>query len=365
MKRNIAAMLAVMLIMTAFSGVSWAKETVSPAPSASSAGGNAYDDIGAGPSELLGKTELPVDSEAPGDSQLPGDSEAPALNGWQTDASGETFYYQDGVMLKGWQTIDGNTYYFGKKTGKLYRGWQTIGGNRYYLGRTTGKLYTGIHKIRGNVYTFDESGVLLRTVYGDKKAICLTYDDGPSANTASILDTLEQNGGLATFFVVGNRVKSYSKTINRARAMGCQIGNHSYSHTFYSGLTAKEIRQQIKKCNAAVEKAVGEAPVITRTPGGNASDAVKKAVGMPVILWNVDTQDWKTRNAESVYREVMRHAKDGNIVLMHDLYASTAEASKRFIPKLVEQGFQLVTVEEMALLKGTKLKAGQVYFSFR
>ena len=147
--------------------------------------------------------------------------------------------------------------------------------------------------------------------------------------------------------------------------MGCQIGNHSYSHTFYSGLTAKEIRQQIKKCNAAIEKAVGEAPVITRTPGGNASDAVKKAVGMPVILWNVDTQDWKTRNAESVYREVMRHAKDGNIVLMHDLYASTAEASKRFIPKLVEQGFQLVTVEEMALLKGTKLKAGQVYFSFR
>ncbi len=365
MKKIIAAMLAVMLIMTAFSGVSWAKETVSPAPSASSAGGNAYDDIEAGPSELLGETELPGDSEAPGEPELPVDSEAPVLNGWQTDASGETFYYLDGVMLKGWQTIDGDTYYFGKKTGKLYRGWQTIGGNRYYLGRTTGKLYTGIHKIRGNVYTFDESGVLLRTVYGNKKAICLTYDDGPSANTAAILDTLEQNGGLATFFVVGNRVKSYSKTINRARTMGCQIGNHSYSHAFYSGLTSKEIRQQIKKCNAAVEKAVGEAPVITRTPGGNASDAVKKAVGMPVILWNVDTQDWKTRNAESVYREVMRHAKDGNIVLMHDLYASTAEASKRFIPKLVEQGFQLVTVEEMALLKGTKLKAGQVYFSFR
>ena len=134
MKKNIAAMLAVMLIMTAFSGVSWAKETVSPAPSASSAGGNAYDDIGAGPSELLGKTELPVDSEAP------------VLNGWQTDASGETFYYLDGVMLKGWQTIDGDTYYFGKKTGKLYRGWQTIGGNRYYLGRTTGKLYTAYIK---------------------------------------------------------------------------------------------------------------------------------------------------------------------------------------------------------------------------
>ena len=113
MKKIIAAMLAVMLIMTAFSGVSWAKETVSPAPSASSAGGNAYDDIEAGPSELLGETELPVDS------QLPVDSEGPVLNGWQTDVSGETFYYQDGVMLKGWQTIDGDTYYFGKKTGKL------------------------------------------------------------------------------------------------------------------------------------------------------------------------------------------------------------------------------------------------------
>ena len=91
MKKIIAAMLAVMLIMTAFSGVSWAKETVSPAPSASSAGGNAYDDIEAGPSELLGETELPRDREAPGEPDLPVDSEAPVLNGWQTDASGETF----------------------------------------------------------------------------------------------------------------------------------------------------------------------------------------------------------------------------------------------------------------------------------
>ncbi|MGN0712455.1 MAG: N-acetylmuramoyl-L-alanine amidase family protein, partial [Anaerovoracaceae bacterium] len=198
MKKIIAAMLAVMLIMTAFSGVSWAQETVNPAPfaspSASSVGENAYDDIEAAQTEasgttgLAGETELPADSqtpadgEAPGESEAPGDSETPVLNGWQTDASGETFYYQDGVMLKGWQTIDGEIYYFGKKTGKLYRGWHTIGGNRYYLGRTTGKLYTGIHKIRGNVYTFDESGVLLRTVYGNKKAICLTYDDGPSGN---------------------------------------------------------------------------------------------------------------------------------------------------------------------------------------
>lgn len=366
MKKKIAAMLAIILILAALSGVSRTEASMDVGNESAAVG--ACDDI---------------ETHTAG---LPKERETSVKKGWHEDASGETFYYVKGDMLKGWQKIDGDTYYFGKKTGKLYKGWQTIGGdtyyfgkktgklykgwhtieeNRYYLGKNTGKLYTGIHKIKGNVYTFDENGVLLRTVYGNKKAICLTYDDGPSANTAVILDTLEKNGGLATFFVVGNRVKTYKKTVKRTDSMGCQIGNHSFSHGYYTRMTKKEIRQQIKKCNTSVKKTVGEKPVITRTPGGSVSDTIKSAASMPVILWNVDTLDWKTRNADSVYAKVMNHAKDGNVILMHDLYASTAEASKRFIPKLVEQGFQLVTVEEMALLKGRKLQPGKVYYSFR
>ena len=359
-------MLAVMLILAALFGVSRTEASMDAGNE--SAADGACDDIETHIAGLLKNSGTFV------------------KKGWKTNASGETFYYVKGDMLKGWHTIGGDTYYFGKKTGKLYKGWQKIGGDtyyfgkktgklykgwqkiggkRYYLGKSTGKLYTGIHKIKGNVYTFDENGVLLRTVYGNKKAICLTYDDGPSANTAVILNTLEKNGGLATFFVVGNRVKTYKKTVKRIDAMGCQIGNHSYSHDYYTRMTKKEIRQQIRKCNTAVKKAVKEKPVITRTPGGSVSDTIKKEVSMPVILWNVDTLDWKIRNADSVYAKVMQNAKDGNVILMHDLYASTAEASKRFIPKLAEQGFQLVTVEEMALLKGKKLKPGKVYYSFR
>ena len=175
------------------------------------------------------------------EAQVPESSDQEITTGWVND-NGKTYYADDtGAYVTGWQDIDGSRYYFGKKTsvmytgfhkisgskyyfgkttGKMYTGFTKISGRKYYFGKTSGKMYTGMHKIKKNVYTFDEDGVLVRTVYGSKKAIALTYDDGPSPNTGTILNTLEKYDGLATFFVVGNRVSSYKSQLKRAYNMG-------------------------------------------------------------------------------------------------------------------------------------------------
>ncbi len=287
------------------------------------------------------------------------------VTGWQ-DIDGSRYYFskKTSAMYTGFHKISGSKYYFGKTTGKMFTGFHKISGKKYYFGETGGKMYTGMHKIKKNVYTFDDSGVLVRTVYGSKKAIALTYDDGPSANTDTILDTLEKYNGLATFFVVGNRVSSFKSQIKRAYNMGCQIGNHSWNHGWYGQMTSSQIASQISRCNSAVKKQTGEAPAVCRTPGGDQSSKVKSSVGMPIILWSIDTRDWETQNSSKTYSSVINGAYDGAIALMHDLYRPTADASKRIIPQLVSQGYQLVTVEELRLLKGYKLNPGKVYTSF-
>ena len=168
------------------------------------------------------------------------------VTGWQ-DIDGSRYYFskKTSVMYKGFKKISGSKYYFGKTTGKMYTGFTKISGRKYYFGKTSGKMYTGMHKIKKNVYTFDEDGVLVRTVYGSKKAIALTYDDGPSPNTGTILNTLEKYDGLATFFVVGSRVSSYKSQLKRAYNMGCQIGNHSWNHGWYGQMNSSQIASQI------------------------------------------------------------------------------------------------------------------------
>lgn len=288
------------------------------------------------------------------------------VTGWQ-DIDGNRYYFskKTSAMYTGFKKISGSKYYFGRTTGKMYKGFAKISGNKYYFGKTSGKMYTGIHKIKKNVYTFDEDGVLTRTVYGNRKAIALTYDDGPSPNTDTILNTLKQHDGLATFFVVGNRAAAYKSQLKKAYNMGCQIGNHSWDHSWYGQLGSSQIASQISRCNSAVKKQTGTAPVVCRTPGGDQSSKVKNSVGMPIILWSIDTRDWETQNSSKTYSSVINGAYDGAIVLMHDLYKPTADASKRIIPELTAKGYQLVTIEELRLLKGYKLKPGRVYTSFR
>ena len=124
------------------------------------------------------------------------------------------------------------------------------------------------------------------------------------------------------------------------------------------------IRDQVDRTDQKLSEIIGEGASLIRPPYGAISDTMKASVGMPMILWNIDTLDWKTRNAEATVNTVMESVKDGDIILMHDLYSQTAEASRTIIPELVRMGYQLVTVSELADCRGGMVPGG-VYKAFR
>lgn len=204
------------------------------------------------------------------------------------------------------------------------------------------------------------------SVYGvnpKKPMLALTYDDGPSSSaTNSILDTMKKYSARATFFVVGSRVEMYSSCLIRQAELGCEIGCHTYNHTILTSASDSVIRNEISKTNALIEKISGQKVRLVRAPGGSANSRVLSAAGYPFIQWNVDTRDWEHRNSSKVISSVKNSASDGAIILMHDLYPSTASATKSFVPYLIEKGYQLVTVSEMFDAKGLSLAGGRMYY---
>lgn len=199
-----------------------------------------------------------------------------------------------------------------------------------------------------------------------KPMIAFTFDDGPYTKVDTrILDVLEAYGGKATFFIVGSRVNDYKDTLNRIHASGSEIGNHTYDHKNLEKLTPEEVAAQVEMTNDAVEAVTGFRPKLVRVPYGAYKGQVTELVNYPMIQWNVDTEDWSSKNKDAVLASILAHAKDGNIVLMHDLYPSTADAFVEAVPQLAAQGFELVTVSEMYAAKGAALEGGKVYFNIK
>ncbi|WP_313256922.1 polysaccharide deacetylase family protein [Lacrimispora sp.] len=203
-----------------------------------------------------------------------------------------------------------------------------------------------------------------RYVDPSRPMVALTFDDGPFAPVGNqIMDCLAQYGGKATFFVVGSRVSAYGAEMQRMVAEGHEIGNHTYEHKNLTKLSGAQIQSQINLCNDAVQAACGVRPALVRPPGGAKNGTVLANVQAPVIMWSIDTRDWKTRNASKTVNSVMSQVRDGDIVLMHELYSQSGAAALEIIPRLTEAGYQLVTVSEMAALRGG-VAPGGVYFHF-
>ena len=209
----------------------------------------------------------------------------------------------------------------------------------------------------------------------DDKLIALTFDDGPSSKTTNrILDILEENNGVATFFVVGYNIEKNASTIKRAYKMGCEIANHSNSHKNLTKCSVSEIREQVNTPNELIKSITDVSPKLFRAPGGNFK-GVESKIGMPLIQWSIDTEDWKYKDAakkdrtekqrkadlEKISKRVAETAESGDIVLMHDIYSFTADLCEILVPALVEKGFKLVTVSELYEANRTELKNGKVY----
>jgi peptidoglycan/xylan/chitin deacetylase (PgdA/CDA1 family) len=149
-------------------------------------------------------------------------------------------------------------------------------------------------------------------------------------------------------------------------ALGCDLGNHTMNHCALDKVSKSKRKYEINGVNELVKKAVGYNPKFLRPPyGSGIRDAkVQKAAKMPIVCWSVDTLDWKTKSKKETVKSIMNSAKDGQIILMHDIHSWSVDAAIEAIPKLQKKGYQIVSVSEMAEAKGVKLKKGQPYFEF-
>lgn len=199
----------------------------------------------------------------------------------------------------------------------------------------------------------------------DKPMIALTFDDGPSTKTTDVLlDILEENNAKATFFVVGTNLGENTEDIlRRMVSMGCEIGNHSVSHEQLTSLDVNGIIDQIEPNNEKILELSGRPCRLIRPPYGSVDDTVKQTVNQPMIMWDIDTLDWKSKDPDKIIPIVRENVTDGTIILMHDIHAPTIEACKTLIPELSKK-YQLVTVSELAYMKGVRLEAGEKYFDF-
>lgn len=195
-----------------------------------------------------------------------------------------------------------------------------------------------------------------------KPMVAISYDDGPhKENTPKILDILKQNNACATFFVLGKRVQHRENLLQQMLDQGCEIGNHSWDHKQLTKLSYDQVESEIEDTQNAVFEAVHVYPSLLRPPYGDTNMAVREQINMPAMLWDIDTEDWKNKNAEETARRALLQVKDGDIILMHDIQDSTVEASAKIIPELKNRGFQVVTVSQLFESKGIRLEAGQVY----
>lgn len=196
-----------------------------------------------------------------------------------------------------------------------------------------------------------------------KPMIALTFDDGPEPGiTDQILDVLKQHDAKATFYVLGKNVNKYPELINRIVSEEHELGNHSYSHIYFTEANASQILAEINKTHFAIYNVTnGYLPKTLRPPFGRYDELTIETSYLPLILWNVDTRDWEHRDSSKTIQTVLSNAEDGAIIVMHDVYHETALAMEVVVPQLIERGFQLVTISELFASKGIEMQSGVVY----
>lgn len=210
------------------------------------------------------------------------------------------------------------------------------------------KLLIDIDKSKGSDTYFN---LKKRNISDEDKIVALTFDDGPSKYTDSILNTLKKYDACATFFVIGNKVDFYDETLNKMLKNGNEIGNHSYSHKWLNRLSEQEFKNELNKTQEEVKKATGYTPKLFRPTYGGYSDRLKKYTDLTFVLWDVDSSDWKVKNTDKIIKNVIPNVKDGSIVLMHDNHKYAADAIEAVVKKLKEEGYEFVTVSELLELK--------------
>ena len=197
---------------------------------------------------------------------------------------------------------------------------------------------------------------------GEKKLIALTFDDGPRrSTTTALLDGLAQRGVHATFFLIGAQVEGNEDIVLRMEKEGHQIGIHTYDHVKLTGLSRADFDAQVGRTRDLLAGILGRRDFLLRPPYGMTDASVKAWAESPIIIWSIDPEDWRDQNAPREVAEVTAQARDGAIVLMHDIFPASVDAALQIVDQLHAQGYLFVTVEELFAARHVQLEAGKSY----
>ena len=213
------------------------------------------------------------------------------------------------------------------------------------------------------VYTevFDYDIINNKKINNSDKLIALTFDDGPNYNTNKVLDVLAKYNVKATFFVLGSKAKDNKKILKREYDSGMEIGNHTFNHLLLTKYKESVIKDEIDNTSSVIFEVTGRYPKLLRPSYGAYNNTIKKIGDMPIIIWDIDTLDWKYHNSKRIASRVINKVKDGDIILMHDIYSATANSLNIIIPELQNKGYTFVTVPELFYYKEITLEKGKVY----
>ena len=195
------------------------------------------------------------------------------------------------------------------------------------------------------------------------KTVALTFDDGPHrTNTTKVLNSLLECGERGTFFVIGNRIGEYADLVQRENDEGHAVGSHNWTHNSVAKMSGSTMRAMFSKVNNAMIGAVGIPARYNRVPYGLYNQMIDARVGWPLIQWSVDTYDWRGRSVTTIMNNIRSQFTDGDIVLMHDIKDNTPELATTLIRWLQEEGYMILTVDELFAKDGVALRPDTVYF---
>ncbi|NLW21413.1 MAG: polysaccharide deacetylase family protein [Clostridiales bacterium] len=205
---------------------------------------------------------------------------------------------------------------------------------------------------------------LARGIDPNKPMIALTFDDGPQPESLVVLEALNAHGAKGTFFVLGKNIAGNEEILRKIAEGGHQIASHSWSHPNFREISESAVLSQMERSMEKILEITGQRVTMMRPPYGATNRISRRPMvqlDLPIILWSVDSLDWKTRSASATVDSILNQAANGAIVLCHDVWNTTGEAMKDVVPALIAKGYQLVTVAEMMSFRKEPLKPGWEY----
>lgn len=186
----------------------------------------------------------------------------------------------------------------------------------------------------------------------NKKMIAITLDDGPhKTNTLRTIELFEKYNGRATFLMLGKNVGLYPDVVKTVYEHGFEIGSHSWDHPDLRKLNIDAVNKQIVDTQNEIFKITGFEPKIIRPPYGATNDISKEAIynnGMKIALWNLDTEDWKLKDANKIKDVIVNKAFDGAVILIHDIHSFTIDGLEMALKELDAKGYQFVTLDTLS-----------------